>query len=246
MGVRRDKRVPVKPSELLWSIRKLVPHQQPMTWIMQEKVALGRDDVNVSDSLSPRKPATYPPERGLMKSQARYKNPDQSLAWQPERSLFFLVTQPQELCEESGTRAAVFRFSAVVPERYLQVRVARAHTDGFTITERFTAEYKTTQKDTILHVMHLVFVGHRPCNSPSDVGRHGHGMVVGNTTHLRRPQVHWRTASIELIRRNVLLHAIRRPSWEATHHPRVVLRHIGRMHLPVHRSKLLLVGVRML
>ena len=71
-------------------------------------------------------------------------------------------------------------------------------------------------------------------------------MVMGDATHLRRPQVHWGTTSIELIRRNLLLYPVRRPPWEAAHHPGVVLRHIGRLHLPVHWSKLLLVGVGML
>ena len=153
--------------------------------------------------------------------------------------------------EEGAVRVAVpihySRGAREMRQGYLQTQVARAQKRNCRTTERFhgIAEYKRKQKDTILHVMHLVFVRHRSCNSPSDVGRHG--MVVGHPTHLWRPQVHWRTASIELIRRNLLLlYAIRRPPREATHHPRVVLRHIGRLHLPVHLSKVLLVGVGML
>ena len=70
-------------------------------------------------------------------------------------------------------------------------------------------------------------------------------MILGYA-HLLRPHVHRGTASIELVRRNLLLYTIRGSSWEATHHTGVVLRHVGRLHLPMHRAKLLLVGVGVL
>ena len=96
---------------------------------------------------------------------------------------------------------------------------------GMAQTFRDKLQRAGEHENTILHVVHLVFVQHRTCNSSPDVGRHD--VVLGHVTHLWWPQVHRGTTSIELTRRNLLLHAIQRPPWEVTHHPRVMLRHIG-------------------
>lgn len=68
----------MKPSEFLWLVSRFVPHQKPMTLIMEEKVTAGRGDVSEPDSLPPTMPASF----WSVGRDEICRPPDQSLASQ--------------------------------------------------------------------------------------------------------------------------------------------------------------------